>query len=413
MTVILYAIPGFFLLIALEIIVDRLRGTGYYRVNDAINSLSAGVLSRMNGIVRQLFPLAIYVLAYEHIALFTLDNSLWVWVAAFVLYDFFYYWNHRMGHEMSVLWAAHVVHHSSEEYNLTTALRQTSGSFFSWIFYLPMALLGFDPIMVATVGALNLVYQFWVHTRHVPKLGWFEWIFVSPSNHRVHHAQNRIYIDKNYGGVFILWDRLFGTFQEELDSAPVIFGIRSALHSWNPLWANLQVYSQLAKDSWRTKRWQDKLRVWFGRTGWRPDDVANDFPIEKTDLDNFTKFDQPLALSTKWYCVLQHSLTIVIALSLMLSVSNLTTQMQLAMAGLVVFSSVSLGWLMERRPSAFWLESAKNGVILTLAFYLPLDTWASMSLQIGSVVSLLFLAPVAKDILRPSDQANLPLQSES
>ena len=281
MNFILYAVPFFFLLIGIELLLEKVRKTQYYRTNDAISSLSAGVLSRMVDIVKALLPLTIYVFVFENFAFIQLPDTALVWVVAFVLYDFCYYWNHRLGHEISLLWAAHVVHHSSEEYNLTTALRQSSSSIFNWIFYLPLALIGIDPILLIAVGSLNLIYQFWVHTRHIPQLGWFEWVFVSPSNHRVHHAQNRIYIDRNYGGVFIIWDRLFGTFQEELDHEPVIFGLRSSLKSWNPIYANVQVYAQLWRDSWHTKKWSDKWRVWLGRTGWRPVDVSQTFPIVK------------------------------------------------------------------------------------------------------------------------------------
>jgi hypothetical protein len=130
-----------------------------------------------------------------------------------------------------------------------------------------------------------------VHTEHVPKLGWYEWVFVTPSNHRVHHAQNDIYLDRNYGGIFILWDRLFGTFQEELASEPPVYGIRGALKSWNPVRALTHIYVDMFRDSWHTARWRDKLRVWVGRTGWRPDDVARRFPHTKTDLADFHKFD--------------------------------------------------------------------------------------------------------------------------
>ena len=231
MNIILYAIPGFFILIALELIAERIRGTDYYRTNDALTSLNLGVVSRLSGVLQAFIPIAVYLSVYENFRLFDAPDHWVIWIVAFVLYDLSYYWAHRLGHEVNILWAAHVVHHSSEEYNLTTALRQTGTGFFSVLFYIPMALLGFDPVMVVTVGALNLIYQFWVHTRHVPKLGLLEWVFITPSNHRVHHAQNPVYIDKNYGGVFILWDRLFGTFQEELDDQPVVFGITGAVSS--------------------------------------------------------------------------------------------------------------------------------------------------------------------------------------
>lgn len=307
MNYVLYAIPFFFLLIALELVADRWRGLSTYRLSDSLNSLSAGVLSQASGLLTKGFGLVFYLLAWEHIALFELSaDAWWVWVFAFVLYDFCYYWAHRIGHERNVFWAAHVVHHQSEDYNLTTALRQTSTGFIlGWIFFLPMALLGIPPLVLLTVGALNLLYQFWVHTRHVPKLGWLEWIFITPSNHRVHHAQNPIYMDRNYGGVFIIWDRLLGTFQEELDEEPVVFGVTTPLASWNPLWANLHFYAQLWRDALHASSWWDKLRIWFMPTGWRPDDVAARYPLVKPELSQFVKFDIPLTAGQKIYATLQ------------------------------------------------------------------------------------------------------------
>ncbi len=307
MNYILYAIPFFFLLIALELFADRWRGMSTYRLSDSINSLSAGFLSQASGLLTKGIRLIVYLVVWEHIALFELPaDAWWVWVFAFVLYDFCYYWAHRIGHERNVFWAAHVVHHQSEDYNLTTALRQTSTGFLlGWIFFLPMALLGIPPLVLLTVGALNLLYQFWVHTRHVPKLGWFEWIFITPSNHRVHHAQNPIYMDRNYGGVFIIWDRLLGTFQEELDEEPVVFGVTTPLASWNPLWANLHFYVQLWRDAVHAQSWWDKLRIWFMPTGWRPEDVAARYPLVKPELSQFVKFDIPLTAAQKIYATLQ------------------------------------------------------------------------------------------------------------
>ncbi|MEO8645899.1 sterol desaturase family protein, partial [Pseudomonas sp.] len=205
MDFILYAVPFFFVLIAVELLADRWRGVSNYRVADAINSMSTGVLSTTTGLLTKGVGLVTYAFALKHLALLELSaDSVWVWVFAFVLYDVCYYWLHRMGHERNILWAAHSVHHQSEDYNLSTALRQTSTGFLlSWIFYLPMAVLGVPLLVFISVASLNLLYQFWVHTKHIPKLGWFEWFFVTPSNHRAHHAQNALYMDRNYGGVFI------------------------------------------------------------------------------------------------------------------------------------------------------------------------------------------------------------------
>jgi alkylglycerol monooxygenase len=403
-SIILYAVPLFFLLIFIEILLEKIKGTNYYRINDSINSLTAGVLSRVTGIVKQLFPLTVYVLVFEKLALFQITSSWWMWVTAFVLYDFCYYWKHRFGHEMNILWAAHVVHHSSEEYNLTTALRQSSSSFFSWIFYLPMAVLGFDPITLITVGSLNLIYQFWVHTRHIPKLGWYEWVFVTPSNHRVHHAQNQVYIDRNYGGVFILWDRIFGSFQEELETEKPIYGIRKALKSWNPLWANVHVYIQLFKDCWHAKRWQDKLLIWFKRTGWRPADVEQNYPLSKVDLTQFRKFDIPLSSTNRLYSLLQYSLIVFMGLLLIMNVANFTLTEQILGAFFVLYSSISAGLVLENSPLAMHLEWAKHSLILITLMIYTLPEWIELTLGISILINSILLTFKRKDIINTTEQ---------
>ncbi|HWV09048.1 MAG TPA: sterol desaturase family protein, partial [Pseudomonas sp.] len=372
MNYILYAVPFFFLLIALELLADRWRGVRTYRLADSINSLSAGVLSTTVGLLTKTVGLLTYTLVWQQAAVFELsaDNP-WVWVGAFVFYDFCYYWNHRLGHERNVLWAAHSVHHQSEDYNLSTALRQTSTGFiFGWIFYVPMALVGVPPLVFLTVAALNLLYQFWVHTRHIPKLGWFEWLFITPSNHRVHHAQNPVYMDRNYGGVFIVWDRLFGTFQEELDEEPVIFGVTTPLASWNPLWANLQFYSVLWQDAVRAGSWWDKLRIWFMRTGWRPADVAARYPQQKPDLSRFVKFEVPLSRYRQVYAALQFVVYVVGGSYLLALGGELSVAALLLGCAWVGFGLYCIGMWLESRPWASTLEAWRlvlNLPVLVLA----------------------------------------------
>ena len=188
--IITYASPVFFLLIAIELIVGLRRGRNTYLLNDALNSLSLGVMSQIIGVFLKILAIGVYAWVFQHFALFKLPaDSIWVWASGLLLYDFLYYWLHRMGHETGILWAAHVVHHQSEEYNLSTALRQTSsGALLGWMFYLPMALLGYPVEVFIIIALIDLLYQFWVHTRQIGRLGWFDRVFVSPSNHRVHHA---------------------------------------------------------------------------------------------------------------------------------------------------------------------------------------------------------------------------------
>lgn len=393
MNLILYAIPVFFLLIGIEILAEKWRNTNYYQVSDSLTSLATGTINQLVNVSARLLPFTIYALLYEHIAIMDLGNSPIVWVVAFVLYDFLYYWNHRLGHEINLLWAAHVVHHSSEEYNLTTALRQTGTGFLSFIFYLPMAIIGFDPAILITVGSLNLIYQFWVHTQHVNKLGWFEWFFVTPSNHRGHHAQNTIYIDRNYGGVFILWDRLFSTYQAELDSDPPIYGIRGAVKSWNPLWVNFQIYDQLFRDAVNTNNFWHKITLWFRRTGWRPPDVEKRFPIEKRQLGDFVKYTTSVTAPLQVHCILQYVATATLGLVFTVTASSsaLTLLQGTALVGFVIFSCYSIGALLENLKYAGHMEWLRLGILFTMSVFMPLPQWLTIMLCASCLVSVPFL----------------------
>ncbi len=310
MDLIAIAIPFFLLALLVELGVDRFRATGYYRTTDAIGSLSAGILSTTFGYFTKLLPLIVWGFVLENFALFDMPLALFdlsalgllLWVTAAVAWDFCYYWFHRFSHEWSILWAAHAVHHQSEDYNLSTALRQTSTGFlFGWIFYLPLFLIGFPLEVLVTVNAVNLIYQFWVHTRHVGSLGPLDRWLVTPSNHRVHHARNSAYVDRNYGGIFILWDRLFGTFEPERAEEPVVYGVRKPLNTFDPFRANLSVYRDLWFDSRHTANWRDRLKVWFSRTGWRPADVAARYPERSGSGDLESRYDPPLVAPLKVY----------------------------------------------------------------------------------------------------------------
>jgi len=397
MDFILYAVPFFFVLIALELLADRRRGVSNYRVADAINSISTGVLSTTTGLLTKGIGLVTYAFAFKHLALFELSaDSVWTWVFAFVLYDFCYYWLHRLGHERNILWAAHSVHHQSEDYNLSTALRQTSTGFLlGWIFYLPMAVFGVPLLVFVSVAALNLLYQFWVHTRHIPKLGWFEWFFVTPSNHRAHHAQNALYMDRNYGGVFIIWDRLFGSFQEEDDNEPVVFGVTTPLASWNPVWANVQFYAQLWADARRAESTWDKLRIWFMRTGWRPADVAARYPMSKPDLSQFRKFEVSLDGRQQRYVLLQFCVYIALGSYLMNLEPKLSVAALVLGWGAVVFGLFVLGVVLENRPWALKLELVRLASNLPLAWLAPMvGLWSASAVGWVGLLSYSLLSGI-------------------
>ncbi|MGX9763596.1 sterol desaturase family protein [Pseudomonas shahriarae] len=392
-----YAVPFFIALIVVELLADRWRGERNYRVADAINSLSTGVLSTTTGLLTKGVGLLTYAFALKHLALFELPTqSAWTWVFAFVLYDFCYYWLHRCGHERNILWAAHSVHHQSEDYNLTTALRQTSTGFLlSWIFYLPLAVVGVPLLVFISVASLNLLYQFWVHTRHVPKLGWFEWFFVTPSNHRAHHAQNALYMDRNYGGVFIIWDRLFGSFQEEDENEPVIFGVTTPLASWNPLWANLQFYAQLWSDARRTESGWDKLRIWFMRTGWRPADVKAKYPLAKPDLSQFSKFEVPLDARQQIYIALQFAAYVGLGSYLMNVGEGMPTAALVLGWSVMALGLFTLGVALENRPWVLKAELLRLGLNVPLVWLAPLvGLWPASALGWPGLASYSLLSVI-------------------
>jgi alkylglycerol monooxygenase len=221
---IILSIPIFFILIGMELIVDKVRKKSNYRFNDAITNISCGIGEQVTGVFFKLFIVTIYEILFEHYKLFDIPVNWTTGILLFIGVDFFYYWFHRYSHVINLFWGGHVVHHQSEEYNLSVALRQGwFQKFFSFIFYLPLAIIGFSPIQFLTVSSLVTLYQFWIHTKNINRMGVLEHVLNTPSHHRVHHGVNPKYIDKNHAGTFIIWDKMFGTFQEEEEEP--IYGI--------------------------------------------------------------------------------------------------------------------------------------------------------------------------------------------
>jgi alkylglycerol monooxygenase len=369
-----YAVPFFFLAIGFELAWGWRRGNNTYRLNDSFGSLFMGTLSTSRRLVIIGVAGLVYRAIEEHYALWRMDEgSAWTWVFAWFAYDLCYYWFHRISHERQILWAAHVAHHQSEYYNLTTALRQTSTGFLlGWIFYLPLFLLGVPATVFVTVASVNLLYQFWVHTEHVPKLGWLEWIFITPSNHRVHHAQNDCYVDRNYGGVFILWDRLFGTFQEEREEEPCIYGILGPLHTFSPLWANLHIYVGMIQDALWTGSWKNRLQILSSRTGWRPADVVEAHPRPKPDLAHFERYDPQVAVSARRYCMFQFLCVMATGVALILVPAS-SAMLNACLVGAMLFTMLCTGRWLDGDTSAWLLD------VLRLTLLVPLGWWLAKS----------------------------------
>ncbi|UCU99776.1 lysoplasmalogenase family protein [Acidovorax radicis] len=400
--IIVLATPVFLVLIAIELAIGWRRQRNTYRLADAVSSISLGMLSQTSAVFTRLLRIGIYTAVFEHVALWRGD-AFWLsapgWLLALVFYDLCYYWLHRMGHESAVLWAAHAVHHQSQDYNLSTALRQTSsGALLGWVFYVPMALAGVPPLVFAVVALIDLLYQFWVHTEQVGRLGWFDRWFCSPSNHRVHHAVNDAYLDKNYGGILIVWDRMFGTFKDEDAQEKCVYGTRGLLNSWDPLWANAQVYAGLAHDSWHARNWADKLRVWLKPPGWRPADVSERFPKPSFSMAQMLRYHPPMSRAVQGFAVLQFAALLTgVAAFLWQADSTPLADNALWFAVLLV-AQWALGAVMQGRIGMLQALMLQSGALATATSALGFTQWHWLFKPLTMVIALILVAISAYSI---------------
>ena len=388
--IITLAVPAFFVLIVIEYFYGIFIGKNTYRLNDTLTSISLGMISRFPvmlnlGVQSLIF---IYISKYINLGLLSVKNP-FTWIAAFLLYDLSYYWMHRMHHEIKILWATHSVHHHGEDYNLATALRQTStGWLWKWIFYVPMMLIGVPGEVFVTVAGINLVYQFWVHTEHIGHLGFLEKIFITPMNHRIHHAKNKEYIDANYGGVFIIWDRMFGTYTPQRDDLKPVYGTATPLNSWNPIWANFQVYSIMIKDTIKTKLWRNKIKVWFSETYWRPEDCVE----EKDPREFFKKYNPKITLDVKLFSLVQILFTTTVFNVVFINAS-LISYNEIILFGISLVALASLtGFLMQGNKIAYQL-------ILLVSFLGIFGIYGFEILNISLLSTKLLLAQFGSNII--------------
>tara|TARA_B100001250_G_C19794872_1_gene788265 strand:+ start:466 stop:1734 length:1269 start_codon:yes stop_codon:yes gene_type:complete len=306
------AIPLFVSLILFEIVYAKIIDKGYViRSMDTLSSLCSG----LTNVIRDVLGLTIVIISYsymvENFAIFKIETSWLLYLIAFIGLDFAGYWVHRINHSINYFWNHHIIHHSSEEFNLACALRQSISNFFSltFIFLIPTAIIGVPAEVITFLAPIHLFAQYWYHTRLIDKLGFLEYIIVTPSHHRVHHAINDEYLDKNLSQIFIIWDKLFGTFQEELEDVPPVYGVKRPLRSWNPILINFSHLFQLIKDAWRTNSILDKFRIWFMPTGWRPQDVNKKYPVTSIDSPNdYKKYYPKLSLKLQTWSWIQYLL---------------------------------------------------------------------------------------------------------
>jgi alkylglycerol monooxygenase len=357
---IVHSIPIFFILIGIELVVERFTNKELYKFPDAVANISCGITSQLSGLFLSILGVGVYVIVFEKLAFIemseTSTSQWWYWIALILLVDLAYYWAHRMSHEVNLFWGGHVVHHQSEEYNLSVALRQSSFQVvWTFAFSLPIALLGFKPQDFVYISAFNTLYQFWIHTEAINKMPrWFEFIFNTPSHHRVHHGRNPKYIDKNHAGSLIIWDRMFGTFQAE-EERPT-YGITKPINSWNPIFANFSHYVDMGKDLKQIPGWGDRIKYLFMKPGWLPKSIGGYRPAPEVDKNTYKKYrtDGPMQLNL--YVLFQYILCLIGTSMFLFNSRKFDMGEKAIIAIIIAITVVNCGVLFEKRSWVKWSE---------------------------------------------------------
>ncbi len=390
---IVLALPVFALSILLEILLSTRRPQLRYHLHDTLGSLSCGISQQVLLGFLSVGGFVTYQLVQQHASLFAISpSSPLAWIALLFLDDFCYYLYHRASHRVNFFWATHVVHHQSEEYNLSTALRQSGlTGLTSWLFYLPIALLGFPLLMWLTMHTFNILYQFWIHTRLISRMGPLEWIFNTPSHHRVHHGINPRYIDRNHGGIFILWDRLLGTFAAE-DKEPV-YGTVKPLASFDPIWANLSDWQRLWQMSKATSRLRDKIWVWLAPPEWRPADLGGPVTVPEIERAEQRKYDVITPRPLNAYAVFVFVSALAGGIVFLQWNGGWPLWQRIAIAVELLWALWAWAAVVEERRGIWAIEIVRSLSLAPLGLLLPLSlkvAWLSFL-----VVQLVFLAAVA------------------
>ena len=369
----LIAIPIFFVSVLLEALYGNWIKDQKHNFMDTISSLSSGITNLLYDLLGLGIIIVSYSFLYEYVMIFSIQESVLLYIVAFICIDFASYCHHYLKHSVNIFWNQHVIHHSSEEFNLACALRQsiTNNLGVGILFLLPAALCGVPPKVISIIAPLHLFGQFWYHTRHIGKLGFLEYIIVTPSQHRVHHAINPEYIDKNLGAIFCVWDRAFGTFQEELDEVPCVFGTLKPVRTWNPVLINFIHLWGLIQDAWNTRNWNDKLKLWFMPTGWRPDDVSKKIPRHiVTDVYDQKKYSPQYSLKHKLMTIFQFMCINIMSFLFLYNFSDLDLFSRAAYMILIFSTIFGFTSMMDGYKWGFIFEIIRSLAGLAIILYL-------------------------------------------
>ncbi len=391
-----FVLPIFILLMVIELIVAKYKKKDVIKSMDAVSSLSSG----LTNILFKTLGLTVYVFSYDfllqHFVLFKVQSIALQYFIGFIVLDFYVYWWHRWRHQYNILWNEHLIHHSSEEYNLPVALRQTISDIVNpaTFLLLPAAIFGVSLDVIIVLGVVMLFGGFWYHTQLIDKMGFLEKIIVTPSHHRIHHAINPIYIDRNFGGILIVWDKLFGTFQAELPDVKPVYGLTRPVNTYNPININFQHITLLMKDAWRTSNILDKFRIWFMPTGWRPADVVEKYPMHSTkDPEKQEKYMPSASIYLKVWSWTQLNTTFLLMMFLILQIVVIPKTALFVYASFIFITVFSYTSLMDKSRYASLLEivrcSFAFGIIYFYNGWFALDNFIPQGTTILSIYFIL------------------------
>ncbi len=388
----LLVIPFFFLAMGIEWAYMRAKKKNWYRINDSVNNLILGIGQQLWDLVFKGVTFGVYIWAYNNYSVFKIQATWWSFILCLIVFDLFFYWAHRWGHEVNIFWGAHSVHHQSEEYNLSVALRQSwFHHILAFFIFIPIPLMGFDPVTFGSAALVQTLYQFWIHTKAIGKLPrWFEFWLNTPSHHRVHHAINPAYIDKNHAGVFMIWDRLFGTFKEEEADTEITYGITTQLKSWNAAWANMHYYVEIFQKA-RLMKWKDKLKMLIAKPGWLPDYMGGFEDAKEVDTNSYKKYNADTNKWFKIYAIIQFIILLAGSVDYMAHFNEISMFYKVVFFLLILITMLITGAIFENKRWIAYAEYTRLALVmlsLNTFYYFWHLSWFNVTLVLSIIAFL-------------------------
>jgi len=391
-----FVVPFFLFFIGLEYYVSKKKGKNFFHYAESVANLNVGIAERLLDVFATGIFFYLFHYIHTHYSLFNIGANLWTWVILFLLTDLVWYWYHRFAHEINIFWAVHAVHHQSEDFNYTVSARITVfQAMVRSMFWCILPLIGFPAVMISSLLLIHGLYPFFIHTQTIGKLGWLEYIFVTPSHHRVHHASDAEYLDKNYGDVLIIWDKIFGTFKEE--KATPQYGLTKQLGSHSFLWQHFHFPMEIWLGFWHARGIKAKWKILFGK----PDDLDPRFRcLLERKLLNVKPAQQPASIAMKQYINAQTVFSLSLLFFTILFEKHFSGWQSILLSSFIIISLINSGAMLDQRSWIFYLEFARFLIVLIAIGTFYKNNWLISLLVIIVSLSIYYFRPIQKRYLK-------------